>query len=67
MVRPAARKDRALVFTQENLPSPQASLLAAQRELEYLHLENASLTKGLADCMTVNLRAVLHSFENVLQ
>lgn len=54
------RKNQALVSTWE-------SLSYAQRELESLHLQTASMTQQVADCMSATLKPVLHLFENALQ
>lgn len=39
----------------------------AQKELEFLHCPNASLTQKLKECTSVSLGEVIGSFENMVQ
>lgn len=59
LVRIVARKNQTLVAVRGNLSS-------AQRKLESMHLENASLTQQLVDCIGASLGVVSQSFENAL-
>lgn len=40
---------------------------SAQKELEFLHGQNASLTQKLKECSSSSIVAVIESFENALQ
>lgn len=61
-----ARKNKSLVFVRASLKSTQVSLLAAQRDQEFMRLENAFLVQCLA-CIIVILGVVSRSFKNALQ
>lgn len=61
------RKDKSIASTHATLTSTQSSLLVVQRDLDALHLMNASLAQCLTECSIARLMATSESFENVLQ
>lgn len=43
------------------------ALDSTQKELEFIHSQNAYLTQKLKECTSIGLGAVKESFENVMQ
>lgn len=59
LVRILERKTRSLVTTQGKLSFVPTSLLTTHKELESMHLENATLIQRLTDCMVASLGIIL--------
>lgn len=65
-MRGVTGNEKYITYARATLTSTQASLSEAQKELEALRLENASLSHCLTDYSTASHRVVLEAFENDL-